>query len=103
MVEVGELRGEDPNDPNKRHRLDTALWKPSQPGEPSGRAHGGVVARDGMSSVSRCRFANLARSSTFTVVGAIWPTRITSSAMRSSTPEYRIDDSVLGASGVCGT
>ena len=35
MVEVGELRGEDPNDPNKRHRLDTALWKPSQPGEPT--------------------------------------------------------------------
>jgi len=35
MIETGRGRGEDPDDPRKRNRLDTPLWKPSAPGEPS--------------------------------------------------------------------
>ncbi|MDH3705142.1 MAG: cysteine--tRNA ligase [Acidimicrobiia bacterium] len=31
----GPQRGEDPDDPNKRHPLDFVLWKPSSPDEPS--------------------------------------------------------------------
>ncbi len=35
MIEIGRGRGEEPDDRRKQHRLDTVLWKPSAPGEPS--------------------------------------------------------------------
>ena len=35
MIEIGRGRGENPDDPRKRHPLDTILWQPSAPGEPS--------------------------------------------------------------------
>jgi len=34
MRAIGERRGEDPQDPNKRHPLDTLLWQRSAEGEP---------------------------------------------------------------------
>lgn len=38
MRDIGQRRGEDPNDPRKEHPLDTVLWQPSATDEPAWEA-----------------------------------------------------------------